>query len=473
MDSIYGGRPGSPFVIKARFSSIKEMQEAFQKGPDYKDVWYGEYCIIDTDNKNDFNNGKIYQRGTEYGNDTGDAKYVGQVVGPQSGVPAFDFASIDDIKTKYTAGENFSSGETRTWPYYDKESKKTDLYQDYAGKQGNRETIKINSFNTTNGFVAGWITDNDGDHFVDDIQYTWVNIAYPYGTEESNKFAVSKTLVGFKAPYPVFKATVTDGDPYTEPRATVIESNKTQGHPFAYQWDFTIPGRKKGDSVSLSATKFEPGTDNSTGTKITQTITSYENSADGESTTSELCTINEIADVKANLEENGDVHLYILFSDKERRNNDKEDEERKFKHGIISDRYGEATKALSWFDLGSIKDQSGFLVGRDLNKDPNFSSLANPTKEDIISTLNTNYTEANKMVDGKVCTYRDEKGNTLFFAWDYNSNGWYYVGAFGGGGTKFSVSEGGDNAPKEWYFKKAEQVIFYEKKNWWDRGEMS
>ena len=77
------------------------------------------------------------------------------------------------------------------------------------------------------------------------------------------------------------------------------------------------------------------------------------------------------------------------------------------------------------------------------------------------------------MVDGKVCTYRDEKGNTLFFAWDYNSNGWYYVGAFGGGGTKFSVSEGGDNAPKEWYFKKAEQVIFYEKKHWWERGEMS
>ena len=475
MDSIYGGRPGSPFVIKARFSSIEEMQKAFKKGPDYKDVWYGEYCIIDTDNKNDFDNGKIYQRGTEYGNDTGDAKYVGQVVGPQSGVPAFDFASIDDITTKYTTGKDFSSGETRTWPYYDEESKKTDLYQDYAGKQGNRETIKINSFNTNNGFVAGWTTDNDGDHFVDDIQYTWVNIAYPYGTEENNKFAVSKTLVGFKAPYPVFKATVTDGDPYTEPRATVIQSSKTQGHPFAYQWDFTIPGRKKGDSVSLSATKFEPGTDNSTGTKITQTITSYEKSADGESTTSELCTINEIVDVKVNLEKNGDVHLYILFSDKTRRNNDEEDEDGKFKHGIISDRYGEATKALSWFDLGSIKDQSGILVGRDLNKDPNFSSLTNPTKEDIISTLNTNYTKANNMVDGKVCTYRDKEENTWFFAWDYNknSNGWYYVGAFGGGGTKFSVSEGGDNAPKEWYFKKAEQVIFYEKKNWWDRGEIS
>lgn len=51
MDSIYGGRPGSPFVIKARFRSVKEMQKAFQKGPEYKAVWYGEYCIIDTDNK--------------------------------------------------------------------------------------------------------------------------------------------------------------------------------------------------------------------------------------------------------------------------------------------------------------------------------------------------------------------------------------------------------------------------------------
>lgn len=472
MDSIYGGRPGSPFVIKARFSSIEEMQEAFKKGPDYKDVWYGEYCIIDTDNKNDFNNGKIYQRGTEYGNDTGDAKYVGQVVGPQSGVPAFDFASIDDITTKYTTGKDFSSGETRTWPYYDAETEKTDLYQDYAEKQGDRKTIKINSFNTENGFIAGWTTDNDGDHFVDDIQYTWVNIAHPYGTGD-DKFAVSKTLVGFKAPYPVFKVTAKAGNPYDDPNAIVEQSGLTKSHPFAYQWDFTIPRGKKGDSVSLSATKFEPGTDNSTGTKITQTITSYENFAKGESTTSELCTINEIADVKANLEENGDVRLYILFSDKERRNNDEEDKDGKFKHGIISDRYGKATESLSWLDLGSIKDQSGILVGRDLNKDPNFSSLTNPTKEDIISILNTNYTEANNMVDGKVCTYRDEKGNTLFFAWDYNSNGWYYVGAFGGGGTKFSVSEGGDNAPKEWYFKKAEQVIFYEKKNWWDRGEMS
>ena len=485
MDSIYGGRPGSPFVIKARFSSIKEMQEAFQKGPDYKDVWYGEYCIIDTDNKNDFNNGKIYQRGTEYGNDTGDAKYVGQVVGPQSGVPAFDFASIDDIKTKYTTGNDFSSGETRTWPYYDKESGKTDLYQDYAGKQGDRKTIKINSFNTENGFIAGWTTDNDGDHFVDDIQYTWVNIAYPYGTEESNKFAVSKTLVGFKAPYPVFKVTTKTGNPYDNPNVSVEQSSLTQGHPFAYQWDFTIPGVKKGDSVSLSATKFEPGTDNSTGTKIIQTITSYENSADGKSTSSELCTINEIADVKVNLEENGDVHLYILFSDKTRRNNDKEDEDGNFKHGIISDRYGEVTKALSWFDLGSIKDQSGILVGRDLNSNgiTITGKDGKPVESaDVIDWLNKNYTDT-KTIDGKVCTYLNEDGETWVFAWDYNKkvpeaestaqvDGWYYVGAFGGGGTKFSVSEGGDNAPKEWYFKKAEDVIFYEKKNWWDLGEI-
>lgn len=463
MDSIYGGRPGSPFVIKARFSSIEEMQEAFQRGPDYKDVWYGEYCIIDTDNKNDFNNGKIYQRGTEYGNDTGDAKYVGQVVGPQSGVPAFDFKPFNEVKDYITT--KFGNGEIRTWPSNGK------LYQDYAENPAeNKPAIDVESFSVPDGsLVEGW---DGANTFVDDIEYTWVNIAYPYG-KGNDKFAVSETLVGFKAPYPVFKATVTDGDPYTEPRATVIQSSKTQGHPFAYQWDFTIPGRKKGDSVSLSATKFEPGTDNSTGTKITQTITSYENSAKGESTTSELCTINEIADVKVNLEENGDVHLYILFSDKTRRNNDEEDEKGRFKHGIISDHYGDATESLSWLDLGSIKDQSGILVGRDLNKDDNFSSLTNPTKEDIIRILNTNYTEANNMVDGKVCTYRDEKGNTLFFAWDYNSNGWYYVGAFGGGGTKFSVSEGGDNAPKEWYFKKAEQVIFYEKKNWWDRGEIS
>ena len=472
MDSIYGGRPGSPFVIKAQFVSVKKMQEAFKKGPEYKDVWYGEYCIIDTENKNDFDNGKIYQRGTEYGNETGDAKYVGQVVGPQSGVPGFDFASIDEITNNYTTGKNFSSGETRTWPY-DAGNNKTDLYQDYEEKQGTRKEIKINSFNTENGFIAGWTTDNAGDHFIDDIKYTWVNIAHPYG-EGDGKFAVSRTLVGFKVPYPIFKATVIAGSPYGG--ASVEQSKTTRDHPFAYQWDFTIPRGRKGDSISLSATSF-PGAD-STGTKIIQTITRYENSDKGDSKSSPLCTINEIADIKADLGDGGDKHLYILFSDKERRNNDVE--EGKFKHGIVSDRYGDATKALSWLDLGSIKDQSGILVGRNLNNKGITGKDEKPVEStDVIGWLNKNYTNT-KTIDGKVCTYLNEKGETWVFAWDYNEevpnegstanvNGWYYVGTFNGGGTKFSVSDGGNNAPKGWYFKKAKNVTYTPKKiNWWE-----
>lgn len=495
MDSIYGGRPGSPFVIKARFSSIKEMQEAFQKGPDYKDVWYGEYCIIDTDNKNDFDNGKIYQRGTEYGNDTGDAKYVGQVVGPQSGVPAFDFASIDDIKTKYTTGENFSSGETRTWPYYNKESKKTDLYQDYAGKQGNRETIKINSFNTENGFIAGWTTDNDEDHFVDDIQYTWVNIAHPYGTEESNKFAVSKTLVGFKAPYPVFKATATPGDPYGG--ASVTQSDATKKHPFAYQWDFTIPKGKKGDYVDLSVTSFgdpvldETGkpTENkiTDGTIVQQKTITYEDKSSGDvvNGSEKEWKLNEIVDLYSDLGEKKSNHLYALFSSFEARKKDDPDANG-YKQGFQSKLWNIDTTKLNWKDLGAIKDQSGILVGRDLNsKGITITGKDGKPVEpaDVIDWLNKNYTDT-KTIDGKVCTYLNGDGETWVFAWDYNKkvpkaestaqvDGWYYVGAFGGGGTKFSVSEGGDKAPKEWYFKKAEDIIFYEKKNWWDRGEMS
>ena len=109
------------------------------------------------------------------------------------------------------------------------------------------------------------------------------------------------------------------------------------------------------------------------------------------------------------------------------------------------------------------------MVGRDLNQDKKFSSNASDPSE-IVTTLNTNYTVASGKVDGKVCTYRNQKGETWVFAWDYNqeTNGWYYVGTFNGGGTKLSVSDGND-APSGWYFKKAKNITYTPKKtNWWE-----
>lgn len=76
MDSLYGGRPGTPFVLKTSFKTINEMKEAFSKGSSYTKCYYGEYCIIDTLDKRNPDNGKVYRR------DYTGASYIGQIVGP-------------------------------------------------------------------------------------------------------------------------------------------------------------------------------------------------------------------------------------------------------------------------------------------------------------------------------------------------------------------------------------------------------
>lgn len=474
MDSIYGGRPGSPFVIKARFRSVEEMQKAFKNGPEYKAVWYGEYCIIDTDNKNDFDNGKIYQRGTEYGNGTGDAKYVGQVVGPQSGVPGFDFDPLNDVKGYNTKPfPEKDDGEIRTWPYQsgddDNSSKK--FYQDYKGKTDeSKPNLFIQEFSVNNNsLVKGW---DGGNNFVDSIKYTWVNIAYPYGDEKS-----TRTLMGFQIPYPVFDVSVNPIS--SESTASVTEDSKTEKHPFAYKWVFNIPRGAKGDSVSLSFKSFSE--DNPDGTKVVCTSKETDDTTNPPTTTTkeEHFDVNEIADLYSDIGEGCSNHLYALYSSREARKNDALKADgftRGSQIGIPKDNY---KSNLNWKDLGAIKDQSGILVGRDLNKEDIEDTDKKPASSaSVVLWLNTNY-KNKKQIDGKVCTFRNKDGETWFFAWDYNEtvpetepttnvNGWYYVGTFGGGGTKFSVSDGGDNAPKGWYFKKAEKVAFTTKKNWWD-----
>ena len=102
MDSFYGGKQGISFVIKARFESIPQMLEDLRE-PTYKDVWYGEYCIIDTPNKFDPDNGKVFRRTLNTAGDpySGYAEYVGQIVGPAGGVPKIILSNIDAVETKH------------------------------------------------------------------------------------------------------------------------------------------------------------------------------------------------------------------------------------------------------------------------------------------------------------------------------------------------------------------------------------
>lgn len=105
MDSLYGGKPGLSFILKERFSSINEMTAAFERGDGHTTTWYGEYCIIDTPNKNHQDNGKIYRRGVSYtaanGARVDTSECVGQIVGPSSGTPSFCLNSLVDENGNY------------------------------------------------------------------------------------------------------------------------------------------------------------------------------------------------------------------------------------------------------------------------------------------------------------------------------------------------------------------------------------
>ena len=105
MDSLYGGKPGLSFILKESFSSIDEMITAFERGDGHTTTWYGEYCIIDTPNKNHQDNGKIYRRGVSYpaanGTIVDTSECVGQIVGPSSGTPSFCLNSLVDENGNY------------------------------------------------------------------------------------------------------------------------------------------------------------------------------------------------------------------------------------------------------------------------------------------------------------------------------------------------------------------------------------
>jgi hypothetical protein len=97
-NSFYGGRRGASFVIVKKYSTIAEMIAAFSQGGAYKTVNYDEYVLIDTENKNNADNGKIYRRGYEYNNSMGGAIYEGQIVGPAGMAPHTEMHTIDEVE---------------------------------------------------------------------------------------------------------------------------------------------------------------------------------------------------------------------------------------------------------------------------------------------------------------------------------------------------------------------------------------
>ena len=246
MDSFYGGKQGVSFIIKASFESVNAMKEKFAAGSNYTDVWYGEYCLIDTKNKNDRTNGQIYRRGLDYQNlETRGAEYVGQIVGPSSGTPYFQLNTIPEVE--YQSKVNLDEYEYRRYPTSYKQDAEGHVigYETSDGSDGKPiATFPFSKAHDTS-LVPGKTEEGT---FNDEIKWTWCNI------RKDNNDADSWFYVGFEIPYLVTNYLIHSTSPYDEygnilTEAAEIARVDDKTHPFYSEWDLGIPKGIKGDAL--------------------------------------------------------------------------------------------------------------------------------------------------------------------------------------------------------------------------------
>lgn len=254
LESFYGGKPGFSPVIKAKFKYIdisdspwrdssesltednkKQIMNECFKDPNYKDVWYGELCIIDSENKLDLNNGKLFRRTLKKVDDAKNsiyAEYLGQISGPAGGVPKIHVGSIDSEIDKALGnsatydGENVANLDPSKWDY------------SYINSENEVTSVKpesTNNFGTINALTEGmFVPGNDSEN--QEIQYTWCNVRR---NDEDHIM-----YLGFKIPYTVFDIDV-EIENYTY-NDSYFEDNSEETEPFWKKYTIHVPRGVRG-----------------------------------------------------------------------------------------------------------------------------------------------------------------------------------------------------------------------------------
>lgn len=215
-ESFYGGKAGTPFVIAKSYNSVNAMIADFAKGPALTAVQYGEHVIINTEDKNNSNNGALYRRGYDYNNSMGGAIYVGTIVGPSGKAPMFELTTIENIKEiTFKDSDEVRQGE--------------------------------GAWNISNKSLIPGKTDSE---FNDDIAWSYITIRDQHGTDTT-------AWVGIKIPYHVIEMDAQSVSAYYNrdketadfKNVNLVERDDNQAHPFYSHWSVRIPKGIKGDAL--------------------------------------------------------------------------------------------------------------------------------------------------------------------------------------------------------------------------------
>ena len=282
--------PGDSVTWTSELLVPLTMNECF-KNVNYTDVWYNELCIIDTQNKLNPNNGKIFRRTLKrYQNpnvegitdvDALYAEYIGQIVGPSGGIPNLDLGNLDAERKKAVGliptlkDDNLENMSSKDWDYaYPTEEKDEsgNLTGNFvvttenpvnASIDDNPETpqdeskeeawTKIPTLKMNDGrnieMVPGKVTDQNGNliGYNDTIEYTWCNVRRNLNNSDEDSAWI---YLGFKIPYVSYDVTweeklFTYSGPVFEDKSST-SSSLGGYHPFSKEYKFNIPRGARG-----------------------------------------------------------------------------------------------------------------------------------------------------------------------------------------------------------------------------------
>lgn len=233
MESFYGGRPGTSFVITKTFQTEDDMIRAFRQGNSYTQVYYDEYVIISVSpNETRANvkkqNGRVYRRGYNYTNAMGGAEFVGNIKGPAGVATNIDIVHFNQTKSPLPEG-SFSA-------QYGQLNCNISGYAD------------PNPANWTSDLVPGaWKDAQDRWQYKDSIAWQSFYILSPDGEQQIKK-------IGFQIPFPVLDFNIELIDANLAPSAERINVDENEqdisNHPFYSKWNFKIPKSIRGDSIT-------------------------------------------------------------------------------------------------------------------------------------------------------------------------------------------------------------------------------